>query len=56
MNLFINDIPIRILKPRKKPEPGDINHAIDAKTEPITKAKLMNRVWVRHATINEGKA
>ena len=53
MNLFINDIPVRILKPGKKPEPGDINHAIDAKIESITKAKLMNRVWVKHATITD---
>ncbi len=53
MNLFINDIPVRILKPGKKPEPGDINLVVDAKTEAITKAKLMNHVWVKHATIND---
>ena len=53
MNLFINDIPVRILKPGKKPEPGDINLVIDAKTEAITKAKLMNHVWVKNSTVNE---
>jgi len=53
MNLFVNDIPVRILKPGKKPEPGDINHTIDAKNEPITKAKLSNHVWVKQATVND---
>src|SRR5258708_12221641 len=52
MNLFINDIPIRILKPGKKPRAGDVNLALDAKTETITKAKLINNVWVKHATID----
>lgn len=53
MNLFVNDIPVRILKPGKIPEPGDINIAIDAKTEAITKAQLMNHVWVKNATIDD---
>lgn len=53
MNLFVNDIPVRILKPRKKPEPGEINEVIDAKSDTITKAKLMNHVWLKRATVNE---
>src|SRR5260221_12921655 len=53
MNLFVNDIPVRILKPGKKPDPGDINLTVDAKNEPITKAKLLNHVWVDQATIND---
>jgi ADP-ribose pyrophosphatase YjhB (NUDIX family) len=53
MNLFVNDIPVRILKPGKKPDPGDINHTLDAKNEPITKAKLVNHVWVTRATVND---
>ncbi len=53
MNLFVNDIPVRILKPGKKPDPGDINHTIDAENEPITKAKLSNHVWVNHATVDD---
>ena len=53
MNLFINDIPVRILKPGKKPHSGDINHTINAKNEPITKAKLLNHVWINQATIND---
>src|SRR5882672_11063128 len=53
MNLFVNDIPVRILKPGKKPAPGDINLAIDAKNESITKAKLMNHAWVKNATVDD---
>ena len=53
MNLFVNDIPVRILKPGKKPDPGDINQTIDPKNEPITKAKLSNHVWVNHATVDD---
>ena len=33
MNLFVNDIPIRILKPGKQPNRGDYNHSFDAKKE-----------------------
>jgi ADP-ribose pyrophosphatase YjhB (NUDIX family) len=53
MNLFVNDIPVRILKPGKKPDPGDINHTLHAKNEPITRAKLVNHVWVDQATISD---
>ncbi len=53
MNLFVNDIPVRILKPGKRPHAGDINSTIDARQETITKAKLVNHVWIDHATISE---
>ncbi len=53
MNLFVNDIPVRILKPAKRPDAGDINSEIDAKKESITKSKLMNNVWVKHASIDD---
>ena len=46
MNLFVNDIPIRILKPGKQPHPGNFNHIIDARKEAITKAKLVHHTWV----------
>jgi 8-oxo-(d)GTP phosphatase len=52
MNLFVNDIPIRILKPGKQPNPGDINHSLDAKKEPITKAKLVHHTWINNCTID----
>ncbi len=51
MNLFINDIPIRILKPGEQPDRREINYALDGLNEIITKAKLINHVWVNNATI-----
>ena len=51
MNLFVNDIPVRILKAGHKPEAGDFNHAINAASEPVTKAKLINHVWVNNASL-----
>lgn len=51
MNLFVNDIPVLILKPGDQPDAGHFNHAVDAKTEPITKASLIHHVWINHATI-----
>lgn len=50
MNLFVNDIPIQILREGEKPEPGHINLQINATSEPITKAKLINHVWLDQAT------
>ncbi len=50
MNLFVNDIPIRILKDGEKPEPGHFNLQISASSEPITKAKLIHHVWLDQAT------
>ncbi len=49
MNLFINDIPIRILRPGVQPEAGHYNYLIDARKESITKAGLIHHVWVNHA-------
>lgn len=51
MNLFVNDIPVRILRTGQKPDAGDFNHAIDAAKEPVTKAKLINHVWVTNASL-----
>lgn len=51
MNLFVNDIPVMILKPGRKPEAGNFNHAIDAAAEEVTKAKLINHVWVSNASL-----
>src|SRR5687767_306214 len=49
MIIFINDIPVKILKPGEKPDPGLINHTLDAAAEPITQAKLIHHVWVNNA-------
>jgi ADP-ribose pyrophosphatase YjhB (NUDIX family) len=53
MNLFVNDIPVKILPPGQKPESGHVNHALDATVEPITKAKLIHHVWIDHATTQD---
>ena len=49
VNLFINDIPVKIIDSVNKPDKHDFNHVINAHTEPITIAKLLHRVWVKHA-------
>lgn len=50
MNLFINDIPVLILKSGQQPTEGHINQSIDARSETITKAKLIHHVWLKHAS------
>jgi len=51
MDLFVNDIPVKILKPGEGPEPGSVNYEIKASSEPVTKAKLINHVWVNEASL-----
>lgn len=51
MDLFVNDIPIRILEPGVQPEEGSFNADINAEKEPIGKAKLINHVWIHHAGV-----
>lgn len=51
MNLFVNDIPVHILKPGAKPEAGEYNTSIDASQTPVTKAALINHVWISQADI-----
>lgn len=53
MNLFVNDIPVRILKPGRKPEDGSYNHVIDAKNEVISKAKLIHHVWLQNVVTED---
>lgn len=50
MILFINDIPVRIMDPDMAPDPGHYNHTLDAASESITQAKLINHVWIRNAS------
>ena len=52
MNLFVNDIPVIILKPGKQPDLGNFNATIDAQKVPITKAGLINNVWINNASVN----
>ena len=49
MNLFINDIPVRIVDASVTLHKRDFNLIINAANEPITPAKLMHRVAVKHA-------
>lgn len=48
MILFINDIPVRILEAELSPHAGHYNHVLDAATEPVTQAKLINHVWIKN--------
>jgi 8-oxo-dGTP pyrophosphatase MutT (NUDIX family) len=52
MIIFINDIPVRILKANEEPLSGQVNHIIDAAVEPVTQAKLIHHVWVKN--VSEG--
>jgi ADP-ribose pyrophosphatase YjhB (NUDIX family) len=49
MIIFINDIPVRILKADEQPGEGRVNHIIDAAQEPVTQAKLLYHVWIQNA-------
>lgn len=49
MILFINDIPVTILDPDVVPDSGLYNTILDAASEPITQAKLINHVWIKNA-------
>jgi 8-oxo-(d)GTP phosphatase len=51
MNLFVNDIPVRIWAPTTKTEEGSFNIEINANREPITKAKLLHHVYVKQANV-----
>ena len=51
MNLFVNDIPVTILKPGKEPGSGDYNVALDARSSQISRAALINHIWVHHVGI-----
>ncbi|MFM7856009.1 MAG: NUDIX hydrolase [Flammeovirgaceae bacterium] len=53
MNLFVNDIPLRILKTDEKLASGHFNYEINAAKEPISKAKLINHVWIHHAALKD---
>jgi ADP-ribose pyrophosphatase YjhB (NUDIX family) len=51
MNLFVNDIPIRILHADEMPPAGHINYEISASSEAITKAKLFHHVWIHDVSV-----
>jgi 8-oxo-(d)GTP phosphatase len=49
MIIFINDVPVRILREAEEPEAGRINYVVDAAAEPVVQAKLINHVWIKNA-------
>lgn len=53
MIIFINDIPVRILKADEQPDQGRVNLVIDAAEGPITQAKLIHHVWIQNVTDND---
>lgn len=55
MNLFVNDIPVIILKPGKQPDLGHFNATIDVKKDPLTKADLINNIWIMNASVTHLK-
>ena len=53
MIIFINDIPVRILKAEEIADTGRINHLVDAAAESITQAKLIHHVWIKNVGESE---
>jgi len=53
MNLFVNDIPVQIMRKGRAPHEGNINHGIDASVEAITKAKLIHHVWISNVSVQD---
>jgi 8-oxo-(d)GTP phosphatase len=47
MIIFINDVPVRILKANEQPDEGRVNVIIDASEGPLTQAKLIHHVWIQ---------
>lgn len=47
MIIFINDVPVRILKANEQPDHGRVNVMIDASEGPLTQAKLIHHVWIQ---------
>lgn len=53
MNLFINDIPVQILKTGEFPEPNTFNSQINAREEGISKIQLINHLYIKEASITD---
>lgn len=53
MIIFINDVPVRILRASDEPDAGRVNYIIDPSVEPLTQAKFINHVWIKNATEKE---
>ncbi len=53
MIIFINDIPVQILKKDEHPDKGHVNSTYDVTQEPVTQAKLLNHVWLQNVGPSE---
>lgn len=53
MNLFVNDIPVKLRKPDGVPEAGNYNQIIDAKKDDISKTRLIHHVWIKNVTTKD---
>jgi ADP-ribose pyrophosphatase YjhB (NUDIX family) len=53
MIIFINDIPVRILKGHEQPEQGKVNVVVDAADGPLTQAKLIHHVWIQNVSADD---
>ncbi|HMQ01300.1 MAG TPA: NUDIX domain-containing protein [Cyclobacteriaceae bacterium] len=51
MNLFVNDIPIRILKPHEDANASHFNFIVDAATSTVTPADLIHHVYVSNVNL-----
>ena len=52
MNLFVNDIPVRILKPHESAERSHFNFVVDAEKNSISQADLIHHIYVSNVTID----
>ena len=50
MIIFINDIPVRILKADAQPDQSRVNLVINAAEEPLSQAKLIHHVWIKNVS------
>lgn len=53
MNLFVNDIPIRLLRPGKSPSEDQFSKALDTKDGPVTRAGLLGHLWIKNASTHD---
>lgn len=51
MNLFVNDIPFKILKPGRILDVGDYNIILDARKDTLNKASLFHHVGIMNARV-----
>jgi 8-oxo-(d)GTP phosphatase len=53
MIIFINDIPVRILKPEEQPDEASVNYTLDAAKEEMGPAKFLHHLWIKNVREKE---